>query len=54
MNWRLKNGKYIINKDGVYIALTREQLFEMRDLTDSIICGRDEYMQKDARKKDGR
>ena len=51
MNWRYKNGKYIINNNGVYMALIKADVFNMRDITDSIICGLDTYKQKDARVK---
>ena len=37
MKYREKNGKYIVEKDGVYFSMTDAQVREMRDLCNGIL-----------------
>jgi len=37
MDYRIKDGKYIFCKDGVYLSLTVRQVVEMADLLEEII-----------------
>ena len=36
ITWYEKNGKFIIHKDGVYLALTPEQVTQMRGILEVI------------------
>lgn len=37
MKYALKNNKYVFCKEGVYFALTKEQVAEMRDSCEEIL-----------------
>ena len=37
MKYSLKNNKYVFSKEGVYFAMTKEQVMEMKGLCEEIL-----------------
>jgi len=46
MTYREVKGKYVICKDGVYMAFTKKQLQELRRIINDIETGKKEYYKK--------
>ena len=50
ITYREKNDKYILCKDGVYFALTPEQVIELKAVVQDIIDGTRKFYKEDARR----
>ena len=46
ISYRESKGKYVICKDGVYLALTKKQLQELKRVINDIETGKKEYYKK--------
>jgi hypothetical protein len=50
MNYRMVNGKMVIQKNGVYFALTKEERLEIRALLDDADSGEGKFEDQDSEK----
>ena len=48
-NWREVKGKIVIHKDGVFMALEKEQVSQLKTVLLDIESGAKEFYQEDAR-----
>jgi hypothetical protein len=50
ISWREINGKIVISKEGVFMALQKEQIPQLKAVLSDIESGAKEFYQEDARK----
>ena len=54
MNYRKSKGKIILNKDGVYMAFTDDEIGELQEIISDIQSGENKFYVEDARREQQR